>query len=144
MAWRRPGDKPLSEPMMVRLVTHICVTRPQWVKWYHINRSHSAIKQMYMKRQVHGKGDTNYELLCIPLSLKKIFMRGAPHKRPVTLSFVSSLNKLVNKQPRCRWFETAMQTSHRSCDSTEMRYDNPWCRQWRKVGVMTIPGSVLN
>ena len=33
MAWRRPGDKPLSEPMMVSLLTHICVTRPQWVKW---------------------------------------------------------------------------------------------------------------
>ena len=31
MAWRRPGDKPLSEPMMVCLLTHICVTRPQWV-----------------------------------------------------------------------------------------------------------------
>ena len=31
MAWRRPGDKPLSEPMMVRFPTHICVTRPQWV-----------------------------------------------------------------------------------------------------------------
>ena len=31
MAWRRPGDKPLSEPMMVNLLTHICVTRPQWV-----------------------------------------------------------------------------------------------------------------
>ena len=32
MAWCRPGDKPLSEPMMVRLPTHICITRPQWVK----------------------------------------------------------------------------------------------------------------
>ena len=32
MAWRRPGDKPLSGPMMVKLPTHICVTRPQWVK----------------------------------------------------------------------------------------------------------------
>ena len=31
-AWRRPGDKPLSKPMMVRLPTHICVTRPQWIK----------------------------------------------------------------------------------------------------------------
>ena len=31
MAWRRPGDKPLSEPMMVSLTMHICVTRPQWV-----------------------------------------------------------------------------------------------------------------
>ena len=32
MAWRRPSDKPLSEPMMVSLLTHICITRPQWVK----------------------------------------------------------------------------------------------------------------
>ena len=32
MAWRRPGDKPLSEPMLVSSLTHICVTRPQWVK----------------------------------------------------------------------------------------------------------------
>ena len=31
MAWRRPGDKPLSEPMMASLPTHICVTRPQLV-----------------------------------------------------------------------------------------------------------------
>ena len=44
MAWRRSGDKPLSEPIVVSLPTHICVTRPQWVKvtpnechcvWYH-------------------------------------------------------------------------------------------------------------
>ena len=34
MAWRRPGDKPLSEPLMVRLPRHICVTRPQWVNWF--------------------------------------------------------------------------------------------------------------
>ena len=31
MAWHRLGDKPLSEPMMVRLLTQIYVTRPQWV-----------------------------------------------------------------------------------------------------------------
>ena len=28
MAWRRPGDKPLSEPLVVSLPTHICVARP--------------------------------------------------------------------------------------------------------------------
>ena len=32
MAWHRPGDKPLSEPMLVSLLTHMWVTRPQWVK----------------------------------------------------------------------------------------------------------------
>ena len=31
MAWNRPDEKPLSEPMMVSLLTHICATRPQWV-----------------------------------------------------------------------------------------------------------------
>ena len=30
--WSRPGDKPLSEPMMVSLLTLIWVTWPQWVK----------------------------------------------------------------------------------------------------------------
>ena len=27
MAWRRPGDEPLSESMILSLPTHICVTR---------------------------------------------------------------------------------------------------------------------
>ena len=31
LAWCRPGDKPLSETMVVRLQTYICVTRPQCV-----------------------------------------------------------------------------------------------------------------
>ena len=32
MAWHRPHDKPLSEPMVVSLLMHICVTQPHWVK----------------------------------------------------------------------------------------------------------------
>ena len=32
MAWRLPGANPLSEPMVVSLLAHIYVTRPQWVK----------------------------------------------------------------------------------------------------------------
>ena len=32
VAWCRPGDKPLSEPMMASSLTHICVTLPQWVE----------------------------------------------------------------------------------------------------------------
>ena len=31
MAWRRPGDKQLSESRMESSLRHICVTRPQWV-----------------------------------------------------------------------------------------------------------------
>ena len=32
MAWRRSGDKPLSEPTVFSFLTHIWVTLPQWVK----------------------------------------------------------------------------------------------------------------
>ena len=31
VAWHRPGNKPLSETMMVSLLTHICVIWSQWV-----------------------------------------------------------------------------------------------------------------
>ena len=41
MAWRRSGDKPLSEPMMISLLTHICVTRPQCVN--------AEVDEMYLQ-----------------------------------------------------------------------------------------------
>ena len=31
IAWHRPGDKPLSESLMVSLLMHIWVSRPQWI-----------------------------------------------------------------------------------------------------------------
>ena len=37
MAWRRSGDKPLSEPMvLIFFVTHIYVARPQWVNFIYV------------------------------------------------------------------------------------------------------------
>ena len=36
MAWCRPGNKPLSEPMLVSLLMHICFTGSQWVEYKHI------------------------------------------------------------------------------------------------------------
>ena len=53
MAWRRPGDKPLSEAMMVSLLTHICVTRPQWVNL--VNR--------YEERRKHTRWCVYFVLL---------------------------------------------------------------------------------
>ena len=32
MAWRQSGNKPVSKPMMVSLLMHICITWPQWIK----------------------------------------------------------------------------------------------------------------
>ena len=45
MAWRRPGDKPLSEPMMFNLLIHTCITRPQWVKLKPFQGSTKLTKQ---------------------------------------------------------------------------------------------------
>ena len=57
MAWCRPGDKPLSEPMMVRLPTHICVTRPQWVKglqWIERGQGWSIHRPMWLRAISHN------------------------------------------------------------------------------------------
>ena len=48
MAWRRLSDKPLFEPMMVSLLAHISVTRPQWGnKWKPIQRFWKEISNLY-------------------------------------------------------------------------------------------------
>ena len=57
MAWRRPGDKPLSIPMMVSLLTHLCVSRPQLVKGentqYWINHAwHNTYSQLHATKSV--------------------------------------------------------------------------------------------
>ena len=69
MAWRRPGDKPLSEPMVVSLLTHICVTRPQWVKCYHTEAEKkwlSVCKQHFQINFVQWKlyFDSNFTEIC--------------------------------------------------------------------------------
>ena len=52
MAWRRPGDKPLSEPMMVSLSTHICVTQPQWGNLKTMNDLWGKKSTVYMSRKL--------------------------------------------------------------------------------------------
>ena len=46
MDWRRPSNKPLSEPIMVNLPTHICVTQPQWVN--------EDVSLTYLKRKLRN------------------------------------------------------------------------------------------
>ena len=54
LAWRRSGDKPLFEPMMVSLLTHICVTRPQWV-----NKREHVLKKLIWLIYLQGFSDSN-------------------------------------------------------------------------------------
>ena len=58
MAWRRSGDKPLSEPMMVRLPMHICITRPQWV-----NALHNCIHYRFIFVEFNYSGNEDSLLL---------------------------------------------------------------------------------
>ena len=63
MAWRRPSNMPLSEPMVVSLPTHICLARPQRVKQpsyylllkysYHKERPNVAFLRITTKLESH-------------------------------------------------------------------------------------------
>ena len=106
MAWCRPGDKPLSEAMLVSLLTHICITRPQWVNPNWRIYSFQLIK---LTSQV---GYSN-KVLSITLSDTRFHddVTGEfPAQRLVTRSFDVfldlRLNKWLNKQSRGWWFET--------------------------------------
>ena len=55
MAWRRSGDKPLSEPMMVRLPMHICVTRPQWVNGLASSITKSSANPEHISKKFESK-----------------------------------------------------------------------------------------
>ena len=52
MAWRLPGDKPLSEPMMVSSLTHIYAIRPQRVKAVQSIPTVEFLKLFYMALQL--------------------------------------------------------------------------------------------
>ena len=70
MAWCQLGDKPLSEPMLACSPTHICVSRPQWVKqtlawlviqdtmtvfWHHYNDKQRVLMHRHQGLNVrHG------------------------------------------------------------------------------------------
>ena len=51
MAWRRPDDKPLSEPMVVNLLKYLC-TRPQWVKRKKVYYSYGHILFFHVNKFV--------------------------------------------------------------------------------------------
>ena len=68
MAWRRSRAKPLSEPMMVSLMTHICVTRPQWLKsLYTYCRWHHLCCVILVVRWLKDVVSIQIETSCLPL-----------------------------------------------------------------------------
>ena len=62
MAWRQSGDMQLPEPMVAKLPTHICVTRPQWInsqKTSYISPSQAKDKVEYSVLK-HGQFSPKY------------------------------------------------------------------------------------
>ena len=100
MAWCRPGEKPLSEPLRVRLPPHICVTRPQWIKEM---LPCARLNQLHWRHNDHD-GVSNHQPRCCLLNrlfgrrskkISKLRVTGlcagnspgpvtSPHKGPVT------------------------------------------------------------
>ena len=63
VAWRRSGNKPLSEPIMVSLVTQICVTRPQLAEYLNFAydwQLPDVHQQIYVEKQCLHR---NWEIL---------------------------------------------------------------------------------
>ena len=92
MAWRRPGDKPLSELMMFSSLTHICVIRPQWVKAsLLVNMSvTNLIKQMVIFSTYQQSASMLYE-------------PKPPERCPFGLIFCCWLFMLLNKFRSKKW-----------------------------------------
>ena len=94
MAWRRPGDKPLSEPMVIILLTHICVTRLQWIKylcatlqWRHNeqdgvskHRPHDCLLNRLSRRRSKKTSKLRVTGLCEGIHRWPV---NSPHKGPV-------------------------------------------------------------
>ena len=84
MAWRRPGDKPLSEPMMVSFPTHICVTRPRWVT-------------VYPKKYAHG-----FVVLCFVVVMQSFIMNSHEVFIHIHQGCFAGTGAIV-RLPQCQW-----------------------------------------
>ena len=98
MAWRRPGDKPLSEPMMVSSTLHICVTLPQWVKPE--KEAKKPLNQSYYKvvwQWIHHPPSTDTYISRLPL--KSTFKQeGRSKKRIFQKNNMQFANSALNIQ----------------------------------------------
>ena len=85
MAWHRPGDKPLFEPMMARLPTHICVTRPQWV-----NGTKTTVYALNQPCTSHLSTVYFCKVVCFGTEC----MKASLYKTPIKLTCAEKLNPM--------------------------------------------------
>ena len=117
MAWRRPGAKPLSGPMMVKSPMHICVTRPQWVNW--------DLLQIMSLPITHSVSSMLYQIgspiICLALMIRASFLLLARSKPRLCLAnhragYLSNL--------ACDWLSIALAYSEQETEN------GPW---WKSI-----------
>ena len=89
MAWCRSDNKPLSEPMVVSLLTHICVTRPWSLQWRY--NGHDGVSNHQPHHCLLNRLFRLRSMKTPKLRVTRPFVRGihqwpvnTPHKGPVT------------------------------------------------------------
>ena len=91
MVWRRPGDKPSSDPMMVRLLMHVCVTQPHWVKPEYSMGTKSSICTLCWEIMKMWK--------CFQDSVKYI-----QHPDVYSIASLSAVFQAVRSAHCCQWY----------------------------------------
>ena len=79
MAWHCPGIKPISEPMMVGLMTHVCVTRPQWVKTESKQLWITQILQL-LSSQMMSWNTFLYCMFCTMIHIRSVYLPWVDHR----------------------------------------------------------------
>ena len=125
MVWRPPGDKSLSGPMMTSILTHICVTRPQWVCLglnmliYTYIRKCGHLVCIFVLSWWRHQMETFSAFLALCEGNSPVTDE-FPSQRPVTRSFDIffdlRLNKQLSKQSKRRWWEPPSRSSIRHCN----------------------------
>ena len=150
MGWRRTGDKPLSEAMIICL----CVTGPQWILTYCEYLSFQRLWQRVFKVTI-WRASRKWNGLTKPVWMKVMRLDhdddGFPSQKPMTRSFDVffdlSLNKFLRMQSRRRWFETPSRSLWRHCNDAPqhlVRFRRPYWRISCRYSVVTWTLVILN
>ena len=81
MAWHRPCDKPLSETVVVSLLTYVCATRPQWV--YVIYKKCKVVlweQILYWHLNHHNHLENQPNDMCQIYTVVHVYMLYTPHE----------------------------------------------------------------
>ena len=79
MTWRRPGAKPLSEPMMFSLLMHTCVTRSQWVNL------DTCVRNIFIRHDVFMAIDGGIQWTNLTNPLVHLYPYPAMHHLPISV-----------------------------------------------------------